>query len=460
VNAINMAASSGIGVLVDLHGAVGSQNGQPHSGISNGETQLFSSESNMNKTIDVLSFLVEQLCEVTNVVGIELLNEPQDDPKLPSFCEFAQASTPYSVTQALPDSQAIATLRQLSPASKTMPLYVHDGFNLDQFSSYIANRSDFVVQDHHSYFVYTASDNAESADNHTKDIEGNIAGSLLQASSRERRNLVVDEWSCALTPESLSKEANQTKARQEFCFGQLGVYTNVSAGWGFWCELLSSLRPCTLADVVSTPAYMKEDCSDDPGWCFKEAVGNSLPASFHSYGDPTQGAPTSSEDVALALANMRLPSPADVIASAGVPAAMPAEVSPSDAFASDVGPVPRDTWPGEMRELTWSPWSGFWTSWKRDASQLVNSTDYDGLSMTPNQTAISKGYSDGYMTAKLFAMEGMSKLGFVKQYVMDSMSTLGSEFLESEDGSSYEDWFLKGLDEGQQVILTAVKPYS
>lgn len=87
VNAINMAASSGLGVLVDLHGAVGSQNGQPHSGISNGKTQLFSSESNMNATIAVLSFLVEQLCEVTNVVGIQLLNEPEDDPGLPAFCE-------------------------------------------------------------------------------------------------------------------------------------------------------------------------------------------------------------------------------------------------------------------------------------------------------------------------------------------------------------------------------------
>lgn len=40
----------------------------------------------MNKTIDVLMFLTQQLVAVNNVVGIELLNEPSDNPILPSFC--------------------------------------------------------------------------------------------------------------------------------------------------------------------------------------------------------------------------------------------------------------------------------------------------------------------------------------------------------------------------------------
>jgi aryl-phospho-beta-D-glucosidase BglC (GH1 family) len=86
VRAINMAGQMGIGVLVDLHGAVGSQNGQPHSGISDGSTNLFAVPSNMDKTIAVLQFLMRQLCNVTNVVGIQILNEPQDVPGLLDFC--------------------------------------------------------------------------------------------------------------------------------------------------------------------------------------------------------------------------------------------------------------------------------------------------------------------------------------------------------------------------------------
>lgn len=87
VRAINMAAESGIGVLVDLHGAVGSQNGQSHSGISDGATTMFNDLSNMKKTIDVLMFLVQQLASVTNVVGIQLLNEPKNVPELTDFCK-------------------------------------------------------------------------------------------------------------------------------------------------------------------------------------------------------------------------------------------------------------------------------------------------------------------------------------------------------------------------------------
>jgi glucan 1,3-beta-glucosidase len=86
VRAINMAANSGLGVLVDLHGAVGSQNGQPHSGISDGLTQLFDNPDNIEKTLSVLTFLAQELSMVSNVVGLEILNEPNDDPSLEEFC--------------------------------------------------------------------------------------------------------------------------------------------------------------------------------------------------------------------------------------------------------------------------------------------------------------------------------------------------------------------------------------
>ena len=84
--AINMAGRSGLGVLVDLHGAVGSQNGQGHSGISDGVTGLFQSQSNMDRTVGVLTFLMKELAPVTNVVGIQMLNEPKDVPELIPFC--------------------------------------------------------------------------------------------------------------------------------------------------------------------------------------------------------------------------------------------------------------------------------------------------------------------------------------------------------------------------------------
>lgn len=85
---INWAAELGIGVLVDLHGAPGSQNGQSHSGISDGRANLFDDPYNIQKTMDVLAFLAQQFATVTNVVGIQILNEPKNVKQLTSFCKY------------------------------------------------------------------------------------------------------------------------------------------------------------------------------------------------------------------------------------------------------------------------------------------------------------------------------------------------------------------------------------
>ena len=86
VRTINMADRYGIGVLVDLHGAVGSQNGQQHSGISDGTARLFDDPENIQKTMNVLTFLIQSLVNVSNVVGIQILNEPNNVDSLPDFC--------------------------------------------------------------------------------------------------------------------------------------------------------------------------------------------------------------------------------------------------------------------------------------------------------------------------------------------------------------------------------------
>lgn len=87
VRAINWAAKYNLGVLVDLHGAAGSQNGQAHSGTSTGQAQFFWDTYNRRKTVEVLVYLTQQLVQVTNVVGLQLLNEPNNDWILADWCE-------------------------------------------------------------------------------------------------------------------------------------------------------------------------------------------------------------------------------------------------------------------------------------------------------------------------------------------------------------------------------------
>ncbi|CDO72882.1 Glycoside Hydrolase Family 5 protein [Trametes cinnabarina] len=400
VRAINMAGDAGVGVLVDLHGAPGSQNGQPHSGISDGEVNLFDNDWYINKTMSVLTFLTRELINATNVVGIQILNEPSNVDSLPAFY-----------------SQAISTMRQADPLAKAFPLYIHDAFDLAHYSDFVANRSDFVVLDHHSYFVFTPGDVVEPAAQHTKDVQGPISDALAAAAARQRGNLVIGEFSCALTDESLSGEADPDAARRNFCQGQMETYRNLTAGWAFW-------------------AYDKEDCSDDHGWCFKAAIGQSLLSTFFPYGFGPIGDPSRIPALADMASNMTDSSHQDVTA-------VMAPFSPNDSLPS-YPPTPALGLFSDKRNFM-SP-----------VSNLYRREDSAPLPDDPSERAIAKGYSDGFLTAKVFALFDMSKLGFAGQYIADSLAKLGPDVIQPGKEHFYEQWFMEGLVDGETVVTSAV----
>ncbi|EJD05843.1 glycoside hydrolase [Fomitiporia mediterranea MF3/22] len=367
VRAINWAGEAGIGVLVDLHGAVGSQNGQAHSGVSDGQANFFSNPSNQDATINVLTFLAQQLASVTNVIGIEILNEPNDDESLPNFYD-----------------RAIPAIHQASPAAATLPLYIHDAFNLDRYADYVANRTDFLVEDHHSYFVFDSYDDSQSADQDTKHVETTISDQLSSASQKTRRNLIVGEWSCALVADALKGEKDPKASRQQFCQGQQQVYANTTAGWHFW-------------------SYMKESCDTDEDWCFKNAVGNTLPSNFFAYNSTSSASGSKAMYLSRAVADMKLPSMSEVLLQAN----------------------------------------------DRSSSSLSASSQDTSLS------ASGDGYSDGFLTAKIFAQHGMSKLGFTGQYKTDSIAKLSPEIVAPGSEDFYSEWFDRGLKDGEDAVSKA-----
>ncbi|KAG6853441.1 hypothetical protein C0991_004366 [Blastosporella zonata] len=400
MRAINEAGECGIGVLVDLHGAVGSQNGQPHSGISDGAFDMFTNPQYMDKTIAVLEHLMRELVPITNVVGIQLLNEPKNLPELTDVY-----------------TRMIGSMRNVSPSTAaadpaSFPLYIHDGFDLDRFDAFGANRTDFVVQDHHSYFVFTPSDQNEPASQHTGDIRGPISQAFSDASSKERRNLVIDEWSCALTPESISNEPDKDQARRDFGKGQMDVYAATTAGWSFW-------------------SYVKENCEDDLGWCFKAAVGKSLPATFFSY-DNTPTNPQRVKEMSSLIANMTFPSESEIL---GGQATNDRSAEPS---------VDKDAGEAHSRRFVQvAPRTRF------DAIHRRNHANDESL--TPAQRSTVKGYTDGFSTCHKFACS-FAKLGFIGQWVLDNMP----KDLEAGTEQDYRDGFGQGLMECQKRVGAAL----
>jgi glucan 1,3-beta-glucosidase len=86
IQAVQWSRELGFQVMIDLHGAPGSQNGQDNSGLI-GPVLFPSNSSNSDRSLDVLRNLTEEFSRDVYggaVTAIELLNEPRlDDDNFP-----------------------------------------------------------------------------------------------------------------------------------------------------------------------------------------------------------------------------------------------------------------------------------------------------------------------------------------------------------------------------------------
>jgi glucan 1,3-beta-glucosidase len=81
IQAVQWAREVGLQVMIDLHGAPGSQNGQDNSGLI-GPVLFASNTSNIDRSLSVLRNLTEEFSQSVYggaVTAIELLNEPRLD---------------------------------------------------------------------------------------------------------------------------------------------------------------------------------------------------------------------------------------------------------------------------------------------------------------------------------------------------------------------------------------------
>lgn len=198
--------------MIDLHSAPGKQNGDAHSGI-NGPVEFFK-KSNLEHATRVLKLLATAVAETPNVVGIELVNEPQNNDALWNW---------YTST--------IDTLR--SAIGYDLPLYIGDAWNTYQYADLIEKRNDFVVLDHHLYRCFTHEDQQLTGEQHASMLPPKH---LTDCYSKTRGNLVVAEFSAALNPNSMrSPDAGeQDRQRRVFARAELDCFSKVCGGWWFW----------------------------------------------------------------------------------------------------------------------------------------------------------------------------------------------------------------------------------
>jgi aryl-phospho-beta-D-glucosidase BglC (GH1 family) len=404
--AINWAAKYDIGVLVDLHGAYGSQNGQDHSGVSDGVIGFFTS-AHMTQTTNLLVWMTQQLANVTNIVGIELLNEPVNRASL----------WPWYYR----------TMDAMRAVSSSIPLYFHDAFNGAQGAAFVANRTDFIVQDHHSYYVYTPSDTAKSAKDHITDVNGSIKDRYDSQSATARRNLVQGEWSCALAPKSLSQAVNQTFAQMNFCTDQEAVYRETSSGFMFW-------------------SWTMDNCKNNGGWCFQQAVKKYLPSSFDSWGLVNVTAPMMNLTTTSSSGMSKLTSQ---ISAIDLPALATSNLKVktinTKTSTTSVSP-PEVARIGMVGSL---------------ASRANNIVQQEKRASSTSAYASASGWSDGFLSAQIFANQGkLSRIGFAPQYQIDSFKLrLSAGEVVKSDASAYNATFISGIQAAEKLIAQLINDF-
>lgn len=152
-------------------------------------------------------------------------------------------------------------------------------------------------------------------------------------------------------------------------------------------------------------AYKKENCENDPDWCFIAAVGKRLSSTFFSF-PSVQGNRGQSRSAPHPSSRRR------------------------DWFATSPFHHHRFESIQHRRDRIWQQYSA-------EAQQP------------------SKGYIDGFSTAKFFASHNMSKLGFIGQCMMDEITNAGPSLVVPGTEKDYKDAFMQGLIAGENMVQSA-----
>lgn len=201
--AIDWARALGLKVLIDLHGAPGSQNGFDNSG-QRLSTPTWTSGATISQTLQVLSTIAQKYAQPQYhdvIVGIQILNEPLiprlDEATVRQFYRDA-----YGQVRAVSDT----------------PVVLHDGFLPTSAWNTFLTPSDAnaqnVIMDHHEYQVFDNGLLALSPAEHVQQVCA--AGGAYAGSDKWS---IVGEWTGAMTDCARYLNGFGTGARYDGTFG-------------------------------------------------------------------------------------------------------------------------------------------------------------------------------------------------------------------------------------------------
>ena len=216
--AVRMAKKYDIAVLICMHGAPGSQNGNDHSGRA-GAARWYEDAELRTQTVEVLRQLTERYHDEPAVWGIELLNEPLARFWQPVLRKFYK--------------QAYEAIRVVGRPG--LVVVYSDAFTPRLFSGALTSKRNFpVVMDHHWYHFFIPRWLQPHVPFKLYVVYLRQKAVLLERLSRAQP-IIIGEWSGVLGGEKLRAYPKKVHAAMvnRHIQRQLEAFEHV-AGWFYW----------------------------------------------------------------------------------------------------------------------------------------------------------------------------------------------------------------------------------
>jgi glucan 1,3-beta-glucosidase len=216
--AFRTAQAHKLGVLLDLHGVPGSQNGWDHSGKA-GSLGWHTNAKNIEHSLEILEGLAAFCKNYDNLLGIELVNEPHADVPTTVLRSFYQ--------------KGYERIRKHVPANRAAVVF-HDGFRPNDWSEFMPGPNEQnIIMDRHLYQCFTAEDQKREIHDQIGLAVKGRKEELERISKRHR--WIVGEWSCGLPNKALGrgKGLDLDAAMRAYGAAQLLTYGRTE-GWFFW----------------------------------------------------------------------------------------------------------------------------------------------------------------------------------------------------------------------------------
>ena len=202
-----MAKKYDIAVLLCLHAARGSQNGNDHSGRV-GKIDWYKPRKRA-AALQVLRSVAERYGDHPNLWGLELLNEPQ----VRGFRQYMRLLW-WS-------RRAVRQLRRQFPVLR---IVYSDAFAPQIWSGKVRG-----VMDVHYYQAFSDEDKRRTVAGHLQKV-GSVVADITQW--QKQQPVIIGEWSLGLDELSLHGVA-RAEAEKQFGAAQVQAYSS-AAGWFFW----------------------------------------------------------------------------------------------------------------------------------------------------------------------------------------------------------------------------------